>query len=44
VFHLPVGRLDNREDLTTFVRVPRAEWKTDDVRRLHAGLRAAFRR
>jgi hypothetical protein len=44
VFHLPVGRLDNRDDLTTFVRVPQAEWKTDDVRRLHAGLRAAFRR
>ena len=44
VFHLPVGRLDNRDDLTTFVRAPREAWKTEDVRRLHAGLRAAFRR
>jgi hypothetical protein len=43
VFHLPVGRLDNREDLTTFVRAPRAEWKAEDVKRLHAGLAAALR-
>jgi hypothetical protein len=43
VFHLPVGRFDNREDLTTFVRAPREEWKAEDVRRLHAGLRAALR-
>jgi hypothetical protein len=44
VFHLPFGKLDNREDLTTFVRAPREAWKADDVKRLHDGLRAAFRR
>ncbi len=44
VFHLPVGFFDNREDLTTFVRAPREAWKAEDVARLHAGLRAAFRR
>ncbi len=44
VFHLPVGRLDNREDLTTFVRAPQHEWKPEDVKRLHGGLQAPFRR
>jgi hypothetical protein len=44
VFHLPFGRLDNREDLTTFVRASREAWKPEDVKRLHAGLRAALRR
>jgi hypothetical protein len=44
VFYLPVGRFDNRNDLTTFVRVPREQWKADDVKRLHQGLAAAFRR
>ncbi len=44
VFHLPFGKLDNREDLTTFVRAPREAWKAEDVKRLHDGLRAAFRR
>jgi hypothetical protein len=44
VFHLPVGRLDNRHDLTTFVREPRESWRPEDVQRLHAGLRVALRR
>jgi hypothetical protein len=44
VFHLPVGRLDNRDDLTTFVRAPADQWKADDVKKLHAGLAAALRR
>jgi hypothetical protein len=43
VFHLPVGRFDNREDLTTFVRGPVESWRTEDVKRLHAGLAAALR-
>jgi hypothetical protein len=42
-FYLPVGFFDNREDLTTFVRTPPSAWKPEDVQRLHAGLRAAFR-
>jgi hypothetical protein len=41
VFYLPVGRLDNRQDLTTFVRAPRDQWKPGDVQRLHAALRTA---
>jgi hypothetical protein len=44
VFHLPVGRFDNRRDLTTFVRASREHWKAEDVKRLHDGLQAAFRR
>lgn len=44
VFYLPVGRLDNREDLTTFVRAPREQWSKEDVARLHQGLARAFRR
>ena len=43
-FHLRVGRFDNRDDLTTFVRAPREQWKTEDVKRIHAGLQAALRR
>jgi hypothetical protein len=43
-FHLPVGRLDNREDLTTFVRAPEDQWKAGDVKRLHTALAAALRR
>ncbi len=44
VFHLPVARFDNRVDKTTFVRADRAQWKPEDVRALHAGLREAFDR
>jgi len=43
VFHLPVGRLDNREDLTTFVRAPQTEWRPEDVKRLHTGLAQGLR-
>ncbi len=42
VFHLPVGRFDNRKDCTTFVREPTASWNAADVGRIHAGLAAAF--
>jgi hypothetical protein len=41
-YHLPAARFDNRTDLTTFVRAPRAEWREADVRAIHAGLAAAF--
>jgi hypothetical protein len=44
VFYLPVGRFDNRDDLTTFVRAPTDQWKAEDVKKLHAGLAAALRR
>lgn len=41
-FYLPFGRLDNRVDLTTFVRVPKEQWAPADVKRLHDGLGAGF--
>jgi hypothetical protein len=42
--HVPVARLDNRQDLTTFVRAESVKWKPEDVRALHAGLAEAFGR
>ncbi len=42
VYHLPVARFDNRNDLTTFVREDRKLWKKADVQALHHGLKAAF--
>lgn len=42
VFHLPVGRFDNRNDLTTFVRDDPSTWSERDVEALHAELRRAF--
>jgi hypothetical protein len=41
-FHLPFGRLDNRVDLTTFVRVPKDQWAPADVKKLHEGLGEGF--
>ncbi|MFH1129696.1 MAG: hypothetical protein V1754_00045 [Pseudomonadota bacterium] len=41
-YHLPVGRFDNREDKTTFVRDPQDSWDSKDVRALHDGLKRAF--
>lgn len=43
-WHLPAARFDNRRDLTTFVRKPRAEWGAAEIAALHAGLGDAFRR
>jgi hypothetical protein len=42
--YLPVARFDNRKDKTTFVRADRAQWKSDDVKKLHDGLGEAFAR
>ncbi|HEY3452523.1 MAG TPA: hypothetical protein VGK67_39630 [Myxococcales bacterium] len=39
---LPIGRFDNRKDLTTFAREPVASWKKEDVESLAAGMREAF--
>jgi hypothetical protein len=44
IHHVPVARLDNRKDLTTFVRADRTQWKPEDVRALHTGLAEAFAR
>jgi len=43
-FHLPVARLDNRVDKTTFVRAEPSAWKKEDVKALHEGLAEAFGR
>jgi hypothetical protein len=40
---LPIGRFDNREDLTTFIRDDLGHWKPADVEKLRAGMEAAFR-
>lgn len=42
-WHLPVGRFDNRSDLTTFIRDDLGAWKPQDTARLRAGLEEAFR-
>lgn len=42
VYHLPVARFDNRNDLTTFVREDQKVWKPADVNAIHGGLKAAF--
>ena len=44
VYHLPVGRFDNRVDKTTFVRAERSAWKPAEVAALHGGLAEAFQR
>ncbi len=42
VFHLPLARFDNREDLTTFVRKDPQQWTKEEVSALHSGLKDAF--
>lgn len=37
-FDVPVVRLDNRVDKTSFVRRPRSEWKDEEVERLKSAL------
>jgi len=44
VFHLPLARFDNREDLTTFIREDPSAWKDEDIARIHQGLKEAFDR
>jgi hypothetical protein len=39
-WNLPVGRFDNRADLTSFIR--NEQWQEDEVNALHAGLKSAF--
>jgi hypothetical protein len=42
VYHLPLGRFDNRVDKTSFIREDEAQWSAEDVAALQAGMRAAF--
>lgn len=37
-FHLPLARVDNRKDLTTFVREDQKDWAKEDVDALHSAL------
>ena len=41
--YLPLGRFDNREDKTTFIRESESgQWKDEDVAALRAGMQEAF--
>lgn len=35
IIHVPVARFDNREDLTTFLRNDQADWKEDEINKIH---------
>lgn len=41
-FYVPVGRFDNRKDLTTFAREDTPKWKPSDVAAIRAAMIAAF--
>jgi len=41
-YHLPLGRFDNREDKTTFLRDDIAKWKKENVVQLRSTLKVAF--
>jgi hypothetical protein len=41
-YHLPVGRFDNRVDKTSFLRNDQKDWKPDEVRAIHDGLKGAL--
>lgn len=43
-FHLPLARFDNRVDRTSFLRGNPAQWKPEQVRAVHEGLRQALDR
>ncbi|MBK8014853.1 MAG: hypothetical protein IPK13_26350 [Deltaproteobacteria bacterium] len=43
IFDLPVGRFDNREDKTSFVRGEPKDWRDREIEVLRDGLSAAFR-
>jgi hypothetical protein len=37
-YYLPVARFDNRQDKTSFIRQPQAQWPAEQVATLHRGL------
>ncbi len=41
-FNIPVARFDNRVDRTSFIRNDPSEWKPDEIKAIHAGLREAL--
>ena len=42
VFHLPVGRFDNRVDKTSFIRNQKSDWKPEEISAVHEGLKGAL--
>ncbi|MBN1945533.1 MAG: hypothetical protein JW797_07640 [Bradymonadales bacterium] len=40
-WHLPVARVDNRVDKTSFIRNDRSQWKPEEVQAIHSELAAA---
>jgi len=42
VYYLPAARFDNRQDKTSFVRKPQAQWKPEEIKPLHEGLAGAL--
>jgi hypothetical protein len=42
IFHIPVARFDNRVDKTSFIRDDKKDWKADDVKAVHEGLKGAL--
>ncbi len=43
-FHIPIARFDNRADKTSFIRNDRSNWRPDEIRAVHEGLKAALDR
>ena len=41
-YYLPVGRFDNREDKTSFLRDDQKDWPAEKVTAIHEGLRLGF--
>lgn len=42
VYYLPAARFDNRQDKTSFVRKPKAQWSPEEIKPLHEGLAGAL--
>ena len=40
--HIPVARVDNRRDKTSFLRAAPASWRREEIDVLHVELRQAF--
>ena len=41
-YYLPAARFDNRQDKTSFVRKPKAQWQPEEIKALHEGLAGAL--
>ena len=42
IYNIPVARFDNRVDKTSFIRNDPSEWKPDEVKAIHDGLKEAL--